>query len=136
MSWDIFVQDLPQDAKTIEDIPSDFRGAPIGMRSDVIAKIKEVVPDADFCNPSWGHIVGPDWSIEVNIGENEVCDGFALHVRGSKGAIKAIEAILDRLQLRAIDTAAPGGFYVAGESAEASHTKWRAYRDQVAEGGK
>lgn len=87
MSWDIFVQDLPRDAATVADIPQDFKPAPIGKRADVIARIKEVVPSTDFSDPSWGQIEGEDWSIEVNIGKNETCSGFALHVRGGDEAV-------------------------------------------------
>ena len=43
MSWDIFAQDFPRDAKTVADIPQDFKPAAIGARSEVIGKIKEVV---------------------------------------------------------------------------------------------
>ena len=87
MSWDIFVQDLPRDAATVADIPQDFKPAPIGKRADVIARIKEVVPSTDFSDPSWGQIEGEDWSIEVNIGKNETCSGFALHVRRGDEAV-------------------------------------------------
>lgn len=79
MSWDVFVQDLPQEAKSAADIPADFRPASIGKRSAIIEKIREVFPTADFSDPSWGRINGDNWSIEVNIGANEDCGGFALH---------------------------------------------------------
>ena len=132
MSWNIFVQDLPRDAKTTSDIPDDFRPGTIGKRSTIIERIKEVVPSADFSDPCWGVIDGDDWSIEVNIGADEDCQGFALHVRGSDAAIGAVEAILQRLGLRAL---APqqGGFFTAGPDAIDSFRKWRGYRDQVVE---
>jgi hypothetical protein len=132
MSWDIFVQELPRDAKTTTDIPGDFRPGTIGKRSTIIEGIKEVVPSADFSDPCWGVIDGDDWSIEVNIGANEDCGGFALHVRGSDAAIGAVEAILQHLGLRALDSQ-NGDFFTAGPEAIDSFRKWRAYRDQVVE---
>jgi hypothetical protein len=87
MGWDVFVQDLPQEAKNTSDIPPDFRPASIGKRSAIIEKIREVFPTADFSDPSWGRIDGDDWSIEVNIGANEDCGGFALHIRGGDAAV-------------------------------------------------
>jgi len=54
VSWDIFVQDFPKDAKAIDDIEDDFQPAPIGTRLKFITLIKEVVPDATFSDPSWG----------------------------------------------------------------------------------
>ena len=53
MSWDVFVQDFP-DVGTLEEMPDDFEPKTIGKRQDVINKIKEVVPFADFSDPSWG----------------------------------------------------------------------------------
>jgi hypothetical protein len=129
MSWDVFVQDLPQEAKNAADIPSDFRPAPIGKRSVIIERIREVLPTADFSDPAWGRIDGDDWSIEVNIGVQEECDGFALHIRGGDAAVGAVEAILQRLHLRALDTQT-GNFFKAGPESIDSFRKWRAYRDQ------
>jgi hypothetical protein len=130
MSWDIFVQDLPGNAKAVSDIPADFRPASIGKRSKVIEKIKEVVPTADFADPSWGLIEGDDWSVEVNIGTNEDCHGFAFHVRGGDAAVGVVAAVLEHMKLRALDSQT-GEFFVSGPEAIESFRKWRAYRDQV-----
>jgi hypothetical protein len=82
MSWDIFVQDLPPEAQKLTDIPADFRPQPLGSRAEVVAKIKAIVPQANFADPSWGIIDGGDFSIEVNMGEEDPVTGFAFHVRG------------------------------------------------------
>jgi hypothetical protein len=130
MSWDLLVQDLPRDARSVKEIPVDFRPSSIGKRSMIIAKIKEIVPAADFSDPSWGRIDGDDWSIEVNIRDEEECKGFAFHVRGGDAAVGVVTAILKHLNLRALDVQR-GDFFVAGEEAIKSFQKWRAYRDQV-----
>src|SRR5882757_9513186 len=98
MSWDIFVQDLPPDTKSAADIPADFRPASIGKRSMIIAKIAEVVPAADFSDRSWGLIDGNAWSIEVTIGNEEDCHGFAMHVRGGDAAVGVVAQILQHLK--------------------------------------
>jgi hypothetical protein len=130
VSWDIFVQDLPQEVRSIADIPADFRPQAIGNRAEVIRKIRELLPEADFSDPSWGRIDHEDWSIEVNLGEDEECTGFALHVRGGDAVVSVIAAILAHLDLRALDSQT-GDFFVAGPEALKSFQKWRAYRDQV-----
>jgi hypothetical protein len=130
MSWDIFVQDFPKDAASVADIPDDFLPKDVGDRSEIIAKISEVVPEADFSNPTWGLIDGEDWSIEVNIGDSDTCSGIALHVRGGDEAIGVVDAVLRALGLRAIDSQT-GDFFVAGPEAHASFSKWREYRDSV-----
>ena len=121
---------------TVADIPDDFRAVSIGKLSAIIEGIKEVIPTADFSDPSWGNIEGPDWSVEVNIGTGEECGGFALHVRGGDAAVGAVTAVLQHLQLRAIDSQT-GEFFVADDEATVSFRKWRSYRDcAVNEGNK
>ena len=131
MSWDIFVLDLPRDAQRIEDVPDDFEPRPLGKRSEIIRKIQEVFPTADFSDPSWGDIDIDDWSIEVNMGKEEECKDFALHVRGGAGAVGAVAAILEKLNLRALDSASETGFFVAGEESVESFKRWADYRDSV-----
>ena len=130
MSWDIFVQDLPSEAKRVTDIPSSFRPSHIGKRSEIIDSITSVIPTADFSDPSWGLIDGQDWSIEVDLGQEEDCRGFVFHVRGGDVAVGAVAAILRRLNLRALDSQT-GEFFVAGESATESFRQWKRYRDEV-----
>ena len=132
MSWDIFVQDLPKNASTIEEIPDDFAPGTIGKRSQIIEKIREVVPAADFSEPSWGRIRGDNWSIEVNMGKDEECNGFCFHVRGSDAAAGVVAAVLEALSLRALDPAHESGFFTVGPDAVEAFRKWKAYRDQVA----
>lgn len=45
MSWDTFVQDLPPGIASISDIPDDFEPSPIGLRSDIIAKVSALYPE-------------------------------------------------------------------------------------------
>ena len=129
MSWDIFVQDIPKDARTIADIPDNFRPGSIGSRAQIIAKITEVALNAKFSVPAWGLVEGNGWSIEINIPKEE-CNGFAFHVRGGDEAAGMVAAILKHLGLRAIDLQT-GEFFVAGPEAVESLRQWRAYRDQV-----
>ena len=130
MSWDIFAQDLPRDAATIADIPADFKPRPLGPRASVISRILEVVPSADFSDPAWGQIDGPDWSIEVNLGKDEECDSIAFHVRGADEAAAVVGAILKHLDLRALDSQT-GEFFEDGPNSLESFRKWRKYRDSV-----
>jgi len=129
MSWDIFVQDIPSEARTIDDIPDDFVPATIGRRAEIIEKIKEVVSFADFSDPAWGIIEGTDYSIEVNLGVDESIDSFAFHVRGADVAAGVVSDILKHLSLRAFDGGT--GDIFDHERAAGGLKKWRAYRDWV-----
>jgi hypothetical protein len=96
----------------------------------IIERIIQVVPSADFRDPSWGQIDGDGWSIEVNMGESEDTDGCAFHVYGGSAALEVVAVILQHLNLRALDPQAASGFFVGPES-KAGFDRWSAYRDQV-----
>lgn len=129
MSWDIFVQDFPMEAKTIDEIPDDFSSKPIGGRDEIIAKIKEIIPTANFSDKAWGIIETPDFSIEVNLGKEEILTGLAFHIHGGNEAAACIVDILRHLNLRAVDSGS-GDFFDMNQPAEGLQ-KWRAYRDQI-----
>lgn len=82
MSWDIFVQDLPSGISSVDEIPSDLLPAPIGLRSEIIAKVKAIYPESNFSDPRWGRLELPDCSVEFNLGGSEQLKSFAPHIRG------------------------------------------------------
>ena len=129
MSWDIFVLDIPIDAVSVDDIPDSFVRATIGSRSDIIAKIKEIVPFADFSDPTWGTIAGEGFSIEVNFGPDETVDCFAFHVSGNDLAAGVVSDILTHLNLRAVDSGTGDIFDHA--HAAAGLQQWRAFAHKV-----
>ncbi|MBI2929309.1 MAG: hypothetical protein HYY24_26895 [Verrucomicrobia bacterium] len=131
MSWDIHVQDIPASAQSPADIPDDFRPQPLGRRSDIIARIREVLPHADFTDPSWGKIEGSDCSIEIGMGENELVQSFAFHVRGGDLAAFVVAGILQHLGFRAFDPCSDTGIFRPNAEAAEGLRKWRAYRDRT-----
>jgi hypothetical protein len=106
MSRDIFVQDIPGGVVRVEDIPDDWTPAPLPCTSDQVrATVSAVAPEADFSDPTWGRIVRPGVDIEVNLGDSDVLDSFAFHVRSTDPAAAEviIADVLARLGLRAFD---------------------------------
>lgn len=129
MSWDVFVQDFPVEAKTVEDIPDDFQPQPIGRRAEIAETIKNILPEADFTDPSWGRVEMPECSMEINLGDEDPVEGFAFHVHGGEQAPVAILKILNALKLRAVDNGT--GDFVDSATAVKGFEAWRDYRDQV-----
>ncbi len=131
MSWDIYIQDFPAPAKTVAEIPEDFQPRSVGRRADLISKIREVVPSADFSNPDWGVFEGDGFSIEFQMGDGELCRSITFLVRGGGNPAAVVAALLDRLQLRGIDCQT--GEFFDLEAARASFGSWQRYRDQILE---
>jgi hypothetical protein len=129
MSWDIYIQDFPVSAKTVAEIPDDFQPRSAGMRADLIFKIREVVPSADFSNPDRGVFESDGFSIEFQMGDGDHCRSITFLVRGGGSPAPLVGALLDRLQLRGIDCQTGEFFDV--EAARASFGSWQRYRDQI-----
>lgn len=129
MSWDVFVQDFPVEAKTVEEIPENFVPQPVGRRTEIIECIKGVAPEADFSDPSWGSVEMPECSMEIDLGDSEEVIDFAFHVHGGEMAPGVILKILRRLDLRAVDNGT--GQFLDEATAVLGFEAWREYRDQA-----
>jgi hypothetical protein len=115
VSRDVFVQDIPVGARSATDIEDGWKPTPLPFgRARVIEAITDLVPSADFAQPSWGGLDLPGAAIEVNIGDDEPLASFALHVRETEpGAADAfIKQLLTTLGVNAFDSAAEGGIFV------------------------
>jgi hypothetical protein len=131
VSWDIFGLHLPPEIKTKEDIPSGFEPAPIGPRSEIIAKITALYPECNFSNPSWGVLDHPDCVIEFSMREG-VVTVLAMCVRGNGGDVVA--RILARRGLRALDTMSDSGVFEPDPVLRAqSFTRWQSYLSAIAD---
>ena len=128
MSYDVWVQDLPPGIHSIEDIPDDFRPGPLGSRPDLIRRIVEAAPSAEFTDPAWGVIDGPDYSVEIGLGGDPVeCCHFIL--RGGEAAVGVVCAIVGHLGLPALHSGGDG--LLRPEEALAGFLQWSGYRERI-----
>ena len=131
MSWDLYVQELPEGIRSMKEIPEDFRPGVIGKRSEIVRAICEVVPETVFSDPTWGVIKGPEYTVYVGIDEAEECDGFCIHVRGKEEAVAVVDRILRRLEMRALNPRSEGGVYEGGQEAIESFRQSLGYEEPV-----
>jgi len=128
VSWDLFVQDLPRDARSASEIPAAFTPASLGPRSRILSAILDAAPGADCADPAWIRLTSPEANLEISLGIEDPVQSFAFHIRGGTHVIGLVAAILERLNLRALDPGADSGIFdpsTAGESLR----RWQAYRD-------
>jgi hypothetical protein len=131
MSWDVLIQDFG-DYPDIESIPEHFVPQPLGNRSVLIAAITSRIPQVDFSDQSWGLVDTTDGSIEINIGNDELCNSIMLHVRGAEATFRCVTEIAALTGGRAFDCSA--GRLLDPETSQGSLDQWRAYRDQIVAG--
>jgi hypothetical protein len=132
MSWDIIVMNLPPGLKSIKDLPNDFVPATLGKRSDIIAKISALFPESDFSDPTWGILQVPGCVIEFSMGEDEILDSFAMHVRGTDACPDTVAYILSGLGMRALDPQSESGVFEQDPKLRAkSFEAWRSFGDHI-----
>lgn len=83
MSWDVLLLRLPAHITSVGEVPDDYTTPPLGRLQDVLAAVGQAVPEADLSDPAWGELLGPGWSMELNIGSTDPVDSIMLHIRGS-----------------------------------------------------
>ena len=101
MSWDVVLMSVAPEIINSSDLPKDFSST-LGTLSDVLARLKQVLPSIDLSDPAWGLLDGQDFSIEFNIGKNDPVESIMLHVRGSESAIIPIEHLCRETKWRAM----------------------------------
>jgi hypothetical protein len=128
MSWDLFIQDWGS-YKNLDEIPDNYNPSPIGTRTEIIRKIKGLIPEVNFSDPSFGVLDMSEFSIEFNMGEDEEQDSFILHVRGNEKVVPLIAHILKELELKAADGS--DELLEDFESLKEAYERWTGYRDEI-----
>ena len=114
MSRDIFIQDIPESAQSVEDIPDGWLPQPLSFgQAEVVSAVSAIAPGADVSDPGWLHVELPGVSIEVNVSDESPLMSFALHVRANdqRSANGFISTLLGRLGVRAFDVDSPSGIF-------------------------
>ncbi|MAY97424.1 hypothetical protein [uncultured Nocardioides sp.] len=123
MSRDIFVQGIPPDITSVEQIPDDWTPAPLTVTSQAVREVvTKHAPDANFADPHWGQVRLSGADIEVNLSDEEPLMSFAIHVRGNPTAANQfVSAVLASLHLRAFDADSEPGLFEYEQRGESHH---------------
>lgn len=114
VSRDLFVQDIPADIRSVEEIPDDWMPEPLPFgQAEVVGALRQVVPNADVSNPEWLVASAPGVELEVSVSTSSPLVSFALHVRAadSEAADALIGDLLRRLNVRAFDPESETGIF-------------------------
>ena len=105
MSWDIYIQDLP-DVPSINDVPATHQPKPIGERAWIMERIKTVVPFAEEQDRDWIFIrsAAHDISMQLHLEGRDTVRYIVAHIHGGEQSAVCVAAIVRSLGLRAHDT--------------------------------
>jgi len=132
MSWEIYVQDFPNDIESLSEVPENFEPKSIGKTEQLKTLIKErfdVIDDNGCLSVEKEN----EWSIVVRIGEQEVCKSIMIEVRGNTiEAVETLRGILLTLNYRAVDMMT--GEFVDQKLLERSAKDFKRYVSQIIRG--
>jgi len=133
MSWDLFAAKIPSEWRTTEDMPHGWDPPIIGTPGELKERIKTIAPNADFSDPKWGRIVGPDYVLEIPFSRDEPVAIISFFIRGGDSAAFVAADIISGLGLQAFDTGAANGTIFPGPDVTEGLKNWRQLRDTVLE---
>ncbi|HET7436337.1 MAG TPA: hypothetical protein VFN10_16625 [Thermoanaerobaculia bacterium] len=125
MSWDVFIQHLPASALTVDDVPDDFTGWPLGSRPEVLQTVARVFPTVDCTDPSLLRVRAANYALDIAIGSDDPVAMLTVRVRGDAAAVRPIAELIELLGARAIDSWT--GEFFDPDAAEESVERWRMY---------
>lgn len=126
MSWDIFISKTPIDE--LEEALFDT----LGKKEEVIDRIIEILPSANFKNQDWGNYRDEECSIEIALGDSEKIDHLMLYIRGKEKnrPIVIIKEICKEFESYAMDCSS-GEQMNFDETDKSSFKAWQDYRNSI-----
>ena len=130
MSWDISIFAAAAPPPSVEEMPSDWQGASLGALGEVRSILESSLPGVTWESPSWGQFHGDGFSYDLNLGEEDPCTGFMVHVRGSGNVVSPLLELCRPRNWYLLDVS-EGEWLHHREDPEAGWVGFRAYRDSV-----
>lgn len=87
------------------------------------------MPFAEFTDPEWLLVDAEEFSIEINMDDEEELGSITFHIHGDGEAGQCVAAILKSLGLRAHDSGTGDFFNI--DAPDEGFAKWRALRDRL-----
>jgi hypothetical protein len=115
MSREVFVFVAPHGLRRMEDLPKNYRMPSLGSRDEVIGIIRRLAPQVDESDPAWLVVQGPDYVVDVSLGNDADLDSFMFFVRAGDNSVAVMLAIAGALGATLFDTSSRDLLTVAEE---------------------
>ena len=104
MSWAIYAMRGPGGVRRLDDIPDGYSPPSLGTAEEVVALVREVVPDVDATRRSWLRMEGPDHDVEMTIGKGVDVRDITFYLNNGPRSIPIVLEISHRLGVTPYDT--------------------------------
>jgi hypothetical protein len=85
-------------------MPVDYEPPAVGTATDVVAMVREVVPDVDTSKPSWLALRSPEYDVEMTIGKGFEVRDITFYLNDGPRSIPIVMEISRRLGVTPYDT--------------------------------
>jgi len=85
-------------------MPDGYEPPSVGMATDVIDVVREVVPDVDASKPSWLTLRSADYDVEMTIGKGVQVRDITFYLNDGPRSIPIVMEISRRLGVTPYDT--------------------------------
>lgn len=130
MSWDISIYSAKEPPSKVSELPDDWAPDPLGPTDEVRSRFLDGAPDIDWSDPTWGVLDRGAFSIEIDIGSDEICQTGVLHVRGGEDVVPVVESLSVDLGWYALDLTNEEWFHHSDDTGEGLR-KFNDYRDRA-----
>jgi hypothetical protein len=132
MSWDVLLLNVPANMTSLSDgeLPEEFTFT-LGSHSNVTAALDEAIPEIQHLDSAWARVRNNDFSIEIQLGNEDPVPAIVLHIYGEgNDIITIIEAICLNTGWRAFDTSTDRfiDFTIAPTE---GFDKYKAYKNKI-----
>ncbi|RKS72648.1 hypothetical protein CLV35_2896 [Motilibacter peucedani] len=95
MTWDVYALRAPG-VRSVEALPEGYEPPAVGPFDEVLALVREALPDVDASNESWLTLRRPGFSLEIGLGKSvSVHDVYFYVTVEDEDAHSAVSAVLD-----------------------------------------
>ena len=108
----------------------DYIPEPLGNCAAIVRILTQLLPTFQYFSDGWGILKEANFSIEFNIGKEEITDCIMMSIRGGGDPMPIIKTICDATKWGAFDTSAAAFVDVENLSPE-SWINFQAFRDKV-----
>ncbi len=125
VTWDLYIQDMPEGLEHIDDLSRDHVGKVLGTRTEIARRIAAGGPAVTWRTASYGRISGARYTIDIDLGPDENVRTVVLMVRGENPAARVAGRIITALGYPAVDPMAPNGLFSTKQARKSLRT-WNA----------
>ena len=89
-NWDIILMRMDASVNLVEELSGNIE-APLGSRAEVLFFLEGLLPEADFSDPARASYHAPGYSIEFDLGDEDIVETLTVRLYGEETALVQLQ---------------------------------------------